>query len=1421
MGCQKSKFKNEDPTSHDLLKGSQCSNRKITSDDHSNGLHSLDLNSKINGNALSIPFNERHEEQDNVFYKEALSFSEMSNLSHPNGCYRNHRMSSKIVRSQKVKESQIREETKSNHPFFQSHPVSQELHKDLYSHETTENVYYQEKTNRVSCDLLHERNKEEVSGMKSRETKAQYSAYRETNEVHNDHNVSLQQCQKSCDLFKELSKKDQILLEGSIVIGCLGPIVLLPWDANDLDIQNNFWIDSWPPHIDFIFKKYFQNDYATLASNLEKKPNKKKFQKDVLVSSLLPDSIGEETLFLRKYNIGVNHSTSNYLGFRNDSKQIWIEKEPLSISSSSSSFTNGPINYTTIDLLHNSVVSRINRKIPNQQKKLKCCSKWDCHSKKIIRTLLSRSLVFRNIENKTLPSLAKYFDSQKEYNSQANNRTLSAEPLLFSQDTSEAFMLPAQQTFLDEETYQLLLQTPETKERKPYEQSDIRDWYLRQYNRNVVTSRSLWRIESRFNEKVSKEDSHFHNHPSIVCRTKSINSQKLFEQKNFNQMFQELSSDNFLNGWSLRDGRYTDLDGYIGLSKKQQKKFFTWKRITNLKSAKLISPCLIRNQVDSKKIRQGFVGDCSFLSSLAVLAEYEKTKNIPVLSSIIYPQATTDSSKSFPVPVVNPSGFYACRIFFNGVARKIVLDDYLPVRHDDKVLSAHSDDKHEFWVSLLEKCFVKLMGGSYFLQGSNPGADLYHITGWIPETIPFRVDVQSGSPDNCKVLVTGGYDLQEAYEEMQWNLVWEQLYDGLCTGKCVACLGTSDIWDSAPSGLSYPEGVSQSSGIVARHAYSILRFRYLNGKRLLFMKNPWCCVRWRGAYSPYDKKNWTKQLEKELGYNRKESAKVDDGQFWIEWCDIVKWFSHLYVCWNPSCFPYHTEIHGKWESTQHTARSLLPDDSHIAAFNPQFLIQVHPQDRKNSNPFELWIFLSRHIRERKRDLSQKYLAVHLYSDNCRLCCPVPPVIQGVYTNGECILMKLIVDLSSKSKIVPVTRDHLPSSLPLSSFDHSDKQRNSLVLKNTEYVLVVSQYSQKEEFNFTIKTYSPVKTTISELPPLIPTEALQISRYLKGSWTKPTAGGCSNNLWSYFSNPHVQLFLPIASNVLIFLESPQEYSVNIRLIEGYYATSRLLRSSATLSSGAYRSGCCVLRATLAAGYYTLILSTFHEAELGDFQVIIQVWLDKEDIKTSDAKKLSYLFEKGLIFKHIPNCFAIPPPPPFYYKKLRFNQIEKKNYPFQIFGNVITIYSENISLSSYINVSIRLHMSRITPISLFPSMILYRNKNSDSHESVSSFHFEKIMCSELEGGHTHFIRPFSNAGHDLFKKMKIVTLSVVDLDMKFSPYYLVITPARLSKNEKGSACLTPLDSTSSSNPIKSNSISLDFTVHFITDYPIRVE
>lgn len=76
---------------------------------------------------------------------------------------------------------------------------------------------------------------------------------------------------------------------------------------------------------------------------------------------------------------------------------------------------------------------------------------------------------------------------------------------------------------------------------------------------------------------------------------------------------------------------------------------------------------------------------------------------------------------------------YACKLHFNGIARKVLIDDFVPVRKDGKcmseavtlrfpgkVLSAHTSNKRDMWVTLLEKAFIKLMGGSYFVQGHSP-----------------------------------------------------------------------------------------------------------------------------------------------------------------------------------------------------------------------------------------------------------------------------------------------------------------------------------------------------------------------------------------------------------------------------------------------------------------------------------------------------------------------------------------------------------------------------------------------------------------------------------------------------------------------------------------------------------------------------
>jgi len=148
---------------------------------------------------------------------------------------------------------------------------------------------------------------------------------------------------------------------------------------------------------------------------------------------------------------------------------------------------------------------------------------------------------------------------------------------------------------------------------------------------------------------------------------------------------------------------------------------------------------------------------------------------------------------------------------------------------------------------------------------------------------------------------------------------------------------------------------------------------------------------------------------------------------------------------------------------------------------------------------------------------------------------------GVYSNGECALVKLAGKAGQGQ---------------------------------TDFVIVVSQHANKVAFNFTLQVYSAVPGTLTLLPPLI-SEDCQASGQADGCWTAETAGGCSNDMWSYFKNPHWRIEVPPGglAKFILFVECPAEFSVNVRLFQGTVARPEQLRSAE--SSGAYRQGCCVL------------------------------------------------------------------------------------------------------------------------------------------------------------------------------------------------------------------------------------------------------
>ncbi|XP_062980483.1 calpain-7 isoform X3 [Elgaria multicarinata webbii] len=310
---------------------------------------------------------------------------------------------------------------------------------------------------------------------------------------------------------------------------------------------------------------------------------------------------------------------------------------------------------------------------------------------------------------------------------------------------------------------------------------------------------------------------------------------------------------------------FSDKCGKLPLSPKQKAMFSRWVRPDDISN----NPIMIYT-VSSFSIKQTIVSDCSFVASLAISAAYERRYNKKLITSIIYPQNKKGE------PEYNPCGKYMVKLHINGVPRKVIIDDLLPVDHSGELLCSYSNNKNELWVSLIEKAYMKVMGG-YDFPGSNSNIDLHALTGWIPERIAMHSDNQSFNKDNS------------------FRMLYQRFHKG-------------DVLITTATGMMTEEE-GERWGLVPTHAYAVLDIREYKALRFLQLKNPWSHLRWKGRYSENDVKNWTPDLQKYLNFDPRTAQKIDNGIFWIAWEDLCKYYDVIYLSWNPALFKESTCIH--------------------------------------------------------------------------------------------------------------------------------------------------------------------------------------------------------------------------------------------------------------------------------------------------------------------------------------------------------------------------------------------------------------------------------------------------------------------------------------------------------------------------------
>ncbi|KAG0267423.1 calpain 7 [Mortierella polycephala] len=601
-------------------------------------------------------------------------------------------------------------------------------------------------------------------------------------------------------------------------------------------------------------------------------------------------------------------------------------------------------------------------------------------------------------------------------------------------------------------------------------------------------------------------------------------------------------------------GPFTDPDGMLPLSDKQISKFGSWKRVSQImENPKMI--CLI----SSRSIVQDIVTDCSFVASLCVSASYERHWKKQLIRACIYPK------NKFGEPCYNPHGKYLVKLTFNGISRRVVVDDYLPVSKDGTLMCTFSTNKNELWPSIVEKAYMKLMGG-YDFPGSNSGIDLYALTGWIPEHLFIK---------------ESNFDSEKQ---------WKRMMHGQRNGVALITIATGNMTDEEADRL----------GLVPTHAYAVLELKEVQGLRLLQVKNPWSHKRWKGPYSHLDADHWTDELKAELNFDQFAALKNDDGIFWIDYESVCSTFDTIHINWNLETLKYRAVIHAPWPANYGPKR-----DNYNLGYNPQFSLFTNV---KGSRPCVIWLLLSKHVTvtEENRDFitlhvfdvqkqpqNQSALPSNITLPATILTTSQPQISTSLLSTTQSQGTRIYYEGNSLIKGMYVNSPHI-----LVRFEAPPGQ--------TEYTIVLSQHIKTRDLHFTLRAYAMCEFELREIP-----KKYAIEYKVEDGWTEETAGGSSDNA-GFLNNPQYRLVVPVppapqtTTSVLLMLETPEDFAAHVQMINSQgKRVSCVWTKDIIAQSGEYRHGFCYCEATdLRPGQYTVVVSTFEPGQIGKYKLTMQ-------------------------------------------------------------------------------------------------------------------------------------------------------------------------------------------------------------------------
>ena len=263
------------------------------------------------------------------------------------------------------------------------------------------------------------------------------------------------------------------------------------------------------------------------------------------------------------------------------------------------------------------------------------------------------------------------------------------------------------------------------------------------------------------------------------------------------------------------------------------------------------NPTLYKDGIHEHDMRQGFLGNCYFVSALSTLAG-----RLPgQIEALIVPPGDGAYSEA---------GVYGVRFKIGRRWRGVVIDDTLPQSSNGGLEFGKCVDEDEMWYPLLEKAYAKAHGGWAKIGCGGVQAFVWQELGAARTVEHLHFDNGTADPT---------YGSGEMWRKVvEWN-------------EAGHLLGAS-----MPSvSQEKREAIRARTGLICNHAYSLFDAQEVDGLKLVRLRNPWGRVEWAGRFSD-GSGLWTPRLRAKLKH-----TDAEDGTFCMLFEDFVTEFESLNV----------------------------------------------------------------------------------------------------------------------------------------------------------------------------------------------------------------------------------------------------------------------------------------------------------------------------------------------------------------------------------------------------------------------------------------------------------------------------------------------------------------------------------------------